>query len=67
MRVDSSTEPMNVNAIKFCKKTGVVYQSVDNDETQFAKPPDNTTTNTTAASNVQENPAPELNETKTIT
>ena len=58
---------MNVNATRFCKKTGVVYQSVDTDETQFAKPPDNTTTNTTATSILQENPTPELNETKTIT
>ena len=66
-RIDSSTEPINVNAIKFCKKTGVVYQSVDNDETQVAKPSDNTAANNIATSNVNENPAPEMNETKTIT
>ena len=69
---NNSTEPMNVNTTRHCKKTGAVYHSVDNDEIQFTKPVDITTTDSTATdstatSNVQENPAPKMNETKTTT
>ena len=65
--VKSSTRPINVNATRLCKKTGAVYQSLDNDETQFTKSADITASNNIVTSSIQENTTPEINDTKTTT
>ena len=64
---NNSIESADVNVARLCRKTGAVYQSLDNDETQFTKPVETITTENTATTNVQENPPPELNEIKTTT
>ena len=60
-----SNEPPNISTTRLCKKSeGVIYESIDQDEVQYAKPNVTGAPPTTAIS-IQENPAYEINKAKT--
>ena len=62
-----SNEPPNISTTRLRKKSeGVIYESVDQDEIQYAKPDVIVAPQTTAIS-MQENPAYEINKAKTTT